>query len=136
MWPHDTVMLPGLSTHTSPSSCAVQHAATSLVCTSCTSSLPSATGMAAWLEFVARCATGATTRSSAPVMPTMVPAGMPATGVGAPLVLPSAAGANDSREAVFSEAEGKPPPSATRAADPSGLGHESLLDGEPRPVRQ
>ncbi len=96
-------MLPGLATQTSPSSCAVQHAANSFVGTNCTSSLPAATGMAASLKLVARCAMGATTRSSAPVMPTMVPAGMPATGVADPMRLPSSARANDSSEPVFSE---------------------------------
>ena len=96
-------MLPGLATQASPSSCAAQHAATSLVCTSWTCSLPEATETAAWLKLVARCATGATTRSSAPAMPTMVPAGMPATGVAAPFRLPLAASANVSSEPFFSD---------------------------------
>src|ERR1043165_5010577 len=82
-WPHDTVMLPGLVMQTSPLSLAAQQAATSLVATSCTVVSPLATGTAAWFASLARCATGATTRSSSPVMPTIVPAGRPAAGAAA-----------------------------------------------------
>ncbi len=95
-------MLPGLVMHTSPSSLAAQHAATSRVWTTWIVSVPLATGIEDCCGLVARWATGATTRSSRPVMPTMVPAGTSVTTAPGPARLPSAARGNASSVPDFS----------------------------------